>query len=1196
MHCRPLSKRRRFGQPIAASLCGVLWFLTSAGLSAQDGDGPDPQTTSGLVAPINRPSPAAAPAATPAPATGPAAPAGDGPGAVNLELRDIASLEAAVAAAPTVAAGNADLEKKLVETYQRSLAALRSAATDTDEEAQLQVKLDTLPAKLTAEERQSGAEPPPMPVINTRWKLPEEVVQSRNEAASEVDAAAARLQAIRSQIADRTTKIATLPEQIAEQRRTIEKLRNVDVGEIAGDVDGRLRAARIAQQELERAAAAARLRRLQRELAWAEANAQLLPLQLTNAEKDVAAKQITLQRWSQELAKKRRIEIAGLLREFTEQLNAAGVDPRDSLLLAIEDRWLDLVDSTERTVRASAAELSQAQALVTLVEENDKKLEAAAQSRSGVSDAEGLRMLLLKRRLPPAEPIERRIDLIDDSIESLQILRAKLDLTRDGLITGAYGLDAELPPPSPTDLVTGVTADGSAPRTQADMPAWRQRESVLIDRMVADLDENQTKQLELRGHLERQVEAIETLDAVIGQRLVWLRNQTQFAPADIAQSWAGLRWLARPAQLRLALSAAFLGGRQHPATVALMFAALVLLIVLASRIRRRIVTLGNQLGRGRRDRLTPTWGVVLWSVVLALPPSILLWSFADLIAAGTSSAVAVAGGGAAVLRSAAYPPAIASGLRLAAVALLPFELFRQIVRPDGLAVRHFDCNPKALGAVRRWLRVLIDAGLPVVFVYGVCESLFGGRLSGSTGRMALAIGMVIASVTAVRVLRPAGELMTHLRTTEPNSWVVRLRGVWFVGATAIPLAIALAALAGYQSGAVVLIERLYWTTWLGLILFTAGGLTYRWILHQRRRVAWAVHREKMETAARVNDSPVDLPVQPVNGAAEISEQTRRLASTILMTAGLVGLLMVWSPVLPAMQILDEVELWNSTGVGDEIIPVTLKNLMIALPIIVLTFASVRNLPGLIESVLLERLPIDKAARYAITTMASYAMVTIGILATANAILLRWDSIQWLIAALGVGLGFGLQEIFANFVSGLILLFEQPIRVGDIVTLGDTTGMVSRIRMRATTVTNWDRQELVIPNKDLITGRLINWTLSDSTNRIVINVGISYASDPDTACDILREICAEHASVVAEPPPNVTFEGFGDSSLNLVLRCYLSTLDDRLKIIHQLHCEINRRFKANGIEIPFPQRDLNFKNVPASLLSPAREPAMAGMYG
>jgi potassium efflux system protein len=176
----------------------------------------------------------------------------------------------------------------------------------------------------------------------------------------------------------------------------------------------------------------------------------------------------------------------------------------------------------------------------------------------------------------------------------------------------------------------------------------------------------------------------------------------------------------------------------------------------------------------------------------------------------------------------------------------------------------------------------------------------------------------------------------------------------------------------------------------------------------------------------------------------------------------------------------------------------------------------------------------------------------------------------------VGLGFGLQEIFANFVSGIIILFERPVRVGDVVTLGETTGVISRIRMRATTIVDWDRKEYIVPNKDLVTQRLLNWTLSDHTNRIVVNLGVAYGSDTGRACGLLLEAAREQPHVLKEPPPVAFFDSFGDSALNLKLLCFLPNLENRWQTIHNLNSTIDRKFKEAGLEIPFPQRDLNVK--------------------
>ena len=174
----------------------------------------------------------------------------------------------------------------------------------------------------------------------------------------------------------------------------------------------------------------------------------------------------------------------------------------------------------------------------------------------------------------------------------------------------------------------------------------------------------------------------------------------------------------------------------------------------------------------------------------------------------------------------------------------------------------------------------------------------------------------------------------------------------------------------------------------------------------------------------------------------------------------------------------------------------------------------------------------------------------------------------------MGLGFGLQEIVANFVSGIILLFEQPIRVGDVVTVNNVTGKVSRMRIRATTIVDWDRKELVIPNKNFITGELVNWTLSDTINRIVITIGVAYGADIQKAMALMRDEAAKNPKVLQEPQPRVSFEEFGDSALILRLRVYLDDIDQRLSTLTELHEAINQRFEKEAIVIAYPQQDVH----------------------
>jgi potassium efflux system protein len=255
---------------------------------------------------------------------------------------------------------------------------------------------------------------------------------------------------------------------------------------------------------------------------------------------------------------------------------------------------------------------------------------------------------------------------------------------------------------------------------------------------------------------------------------------------------------------------------------------------------------------------------------------------------------------------------------------------------------------------------------------------------------------------------------------------------------------------------------------------------------------------------------------------------------------------------------------------------TLLGLFKALLIAVVTFIATKNLPGLLELAVLRTTSIQAGTRNAISTLIQYAVVTVGIVLFFNALEVDWTKLGWIAAALSVGIGFGLQEVVANFVCGIILLFERPIRVGDVVTVGGTTGTVSNIQIRATTITNWDRQDYVVPNKSLITGPLLNWTLNTGLNRIVIRVGVAAGCDTEKARQLLLEIANNHPHILDDPAPKATFEEFGASSLNLILYAFLATLDHRSSTITELHTEIDKQFAAAGIDIPNPQMDLNIQ--------------------
>jgi potassium efflux system protein len=313
--------------------------------------------------------------------------------------------------------------------------------------------------------------------------------------------------------------------------------------------------------------------------------------------------------------------------------------------------------------------------------------------------------------------------------------------------------------------------------------------------------------------------------------------------------------------------------------------------------------------------------------------------------------------------------------------------------------------------------------------------------------------------------------------------------------------------------------------------------------------------------AAVHSEPV-----PKVDLATLSAQTRTLVNVGVLSSLFVSFWWIWLDVFPSMGILNQWQIWTTT-VGDTVVPITLANVVTALAIASLTWIAMRNIPGLLEMTILQRLPMDNAGRFAYSTLARYAIVVVGLASAASTVGIGWQKVQWLATALTFGLAFGLQEIFANFIAGLIILFERPIRVGDMVTIDNVTGVVSRIRIRATTIGDSDRKEYIVPNKEFITGRTLNWTLSDTINRIVINVGIAYGSDTELARDVLLKAAHDHPAVLRDPEPSASFEEFGEASLKLVLRCFLPNLTERTRVIHELHTAINRAFAEHGIEIP-----------------------------
>ena len=248
----------------------------------------------------------------------------------------------------------------------------------------------------------------------------------------------------------------------------------------------------------------------------------------------------------------------------------------------------------------------------------------------------------------------------------------------------------------------------------------------------------------------------------------------------------------------------------------------------------------------------------------------------------------------------------------------------------------------------------------------------------------------------------------------------------------------------------------------------------------------------------------------------------------------------------------------------------------------------RFLRRVLVAKVLARLEIEEGTRYNLMRLTQYVVMIIGVIVAFQFIGIDLSGLAVIFGLLSVGIGFGLQNITSNFVAGLILLFERPIKVGDRVTVGDTEGDVMEINIRSTTIRSLQNIAIIVPNSEFVSATVINWSHGDTKIRLEIDVGVSYRSDLDTVLRVLQE--------VAEANPEVLHRGFGDSAWNMQVRAWIDNPKRYHQVRSALNCAIVHKFRANGIEIPFPQRDLHVRSpLPVPALTTLKEDGNVGSF-
>ena len=922
------------------------------------------------------------------------------------------------------------------------------------------------------------------------------------------------------------------------------------------------------QHQARRARLLAEQRMLEQQLVSADARRQL-----TQAKRDRQALAL-------DQAKARRKALEARADTLRKAAAAAVQENLDAERLATSNahplvqEWVERNAELGRAISDTTAALTELDQRRAKTEETTARIEeefANARERleaAGMNRAQGQVLIDQRARLPDsrglrkqaAERAERMADSTLASIRWREELRGLDDL--DAWVQRQ--LDA---------LPAEALAGEARPQLKQELRAQGETRRKLLRTALDTADRYRRGLGEVDFAAQRLLDVTRRYERYLSERLLWVRSIGPITQQSFVALPAALYWLVRPDNWA-AVGATLATEATRSATLWLGLAAVTVLFWRNAAIKRRIRASAEPLRRVSTDRFGYTLLALGLTMLAALPGSLLAFTLGYVL----SSSLAANG----------FTKALGDALMAIVPALFYLIAFRMLCMHGGVADRHFRWRTDTLLLVRRstyWAAALL---LPVGLVATVVYSYRDPEFTGTLGRLSLALFELGFAALMLITLHPRRGAFKHVLAEHPDGWLNRLRMLWYPATAAVPLALAGLSLAGFLYTSGTLLRSLVDELWLALGLIVTHQLIARWLLVTRRQLALqaALDRRAQREAAKTakpaegsNAEVLAIPEESVDLDA-LDTQTRKLLNLAIFVAAVVGLWLIWSSVLPALNIFERVTLWSYTGTVDGIeraVPVTLADLALVLVIIAGSIAAARNLPALLEILLLRNSAITAGSRYTITTLTGYTIIAVGALMVFGTLGLTWGQVQWLVAALGVGIGFGLQEIVANFISGLIILFERPVRVGDIVTIGDTDGVVTKIEIRATTVRNWDRKELLVPNKELITGRVINWTLTDQINRIVIPVGVEYGSDTRKALALLADVAREQENVLDDPAPLISFEGFGNDALNLVLRCYLPTMDNRIATITALHQAIDDKFRAAGIGIAFPQRDIHLRS-------------------
>jgi potassium efflux system protein len=481
----------------------------------------------------------------------------------------------------------------------------------------------------------------------------------------------------------------------------------------------------------------------------------------------------------------------------------------------------------------------------------------------------------------------------------------------------------------------------------------------------------------------------------------------------------------------------------------------------------------------------------------------------------------------------------------------------------GAAERQLRWSAAATASLRHAALVIGNIALPALFLALAALWSDGADGSDAVARWAIVVALAVLTIVTAHIFRPSHGVLSGIIARNPSGWISILRPVWYPAMVALPAMLAIGAVAGYVITATTVIDNIGRSYWV--ILLLAIGVS----------ALEGLGDHAMDHFDLAGDLEAKEQIR-------FEQQVRNFGRLLLAIILVLGFAWAWQDLIPALSVINGITVWTVAGVnGGPAVAVSIRDMLLFLATIVITVAVLRDLPGIVNIAVLRRFPIERSARYALVAVGRYVLVIIGLVLALACLRIRWNDVQWLAAAVTVGLGFGLQEIFANFVSGLILLAERPVRIGDLVTIDGISGRISRIATRATTVVDFDNKDVIIPNKQLITGRITNWTLQEPSIRVMLRVAVPADADLTGAVTALREAAAGSLGVLASPGPEVLLVSFTGGTAEIDVSVYVARPSDMQPARHDLVLRAQRILTERGIEIAFPQLEVHMRGPAAA---------------